>query len=60
MKLISLDFAGEFALEWRKEPLGASGNYAMTYMTVMAILVVFPYMQEWWRCYTYERAQRKD
>lgn len=60
MKLISFDFAGGFALEWRKEPLGATGNYAMIYMTTMAVFVVFPYMQEWWRCYAYERAQKKE
>lgn len=60
MKLITFDFAGEFTLEWRSEPLGATGNYAAIYMTVTAIFVAFPYMQEWWRCYTYERAQKKE
>ena len=43
----------------RQEPLGASGNYAITYMVVMAIFVVFPYVQEWWRCYTYEKEHGK-
>ena len=60
MKLVTFDFAGEFAFEWRKEPLGATGNYAAIYMTIMTVFVVFPYMQEWWRCYTYERAQKKE
>jgi hypothetical protein len=25
----------------------------------MGIFVVFPYMQEWWRCYTYEKKHGK-
>ncbi len=52
---ITLDWGGEFGLEWRQEPLGASGNYAALYMGSMGLLVVGPYFQEWWRCYTYKK-----
>ena len=52
---ITLNWAGGFSLSQRTEPLGASGNYAVLYMTTMGIFVVGPYLQEWWRCYMYER-----
>lgn len=54
---VTLDWAGGFSLEWRQEPLGATGNYAALYMTTMGLFVVGPYFQEWWRCYMYERRQ---
>ena len=54
---VTLDWAGGFGLEWRQEPLGATGNYAALYMTTMGLFVVGPYFQEWWRCYMYERRQ---
>ena len=50
---VTLNWGGGLGIEWRQEPLGASGNYAVAYMAVMSIFVVFPYMQEWWRCYRY-------
>ena len=56
---VTLNWSGGFGFEWRQEPLGSSGNYAMSYMVVMAIFVVFPYMQEWWRCYKYEKEHGK-
>ena len=34
---------GGFGLEWRQEPLGATGNYAAFYIGSMSILVVVPY-----------------
>lgn len=55
----TLNWGGGFSIEWRKEPLGSSGNYATSYMVIMAIFVVFPYMQEWWRCYSYEKKNGK-
>ena len=56
---VTLNWGGGFTIQWREEPLGASGNYAVTYMVVMAIFVVFPYVQEWWRCYSYEKEHGK-
>jgi len=55
----TLNWGGGFSIEWRQEPLGSSGNYATSYMVIMAIFVVFPYMQEWWRCYSYEKKHGK-
>jgi hypothetical protein len=55
----TLNWSGGFSIEWRQEPLGASGNYATFYMVIMAVFVVFPYMQEWWRCYSYEKKHGK-
>ncbi|MAJ01524.1 MAG: diguanylate cyclase [Euryarchaeota archaeon] len=55
----TLNWSGGFSIEWRQEPLGSSGNYATSYMVIMAIFVVFPYMQEWWRCYSYEKKHGK-
>lgn len=55
----TLNWGGGFSIEWRQEPLGSSGNYATSYMVIMAIFVVFPYMQEWWRCYSYEKKNGK-
>ena len=59
LDMATLNWDGGFGIEWRKEPLGSSGNYATFYMVLMGIFVVFPYMQEWWRCYTYEKKQGK-
>ena len=56
---VTLNWSGGFGVEWRKEQLGNSGNYATFYMALMAIFVVFPYMQEWWRCYSYEKKHGK-
>ena len=56
---VTLNWGGGLGIEWRQEPLGASGNYAVGYMAVMSIFVVFPYMQEWWRCYRYEKLHGK-
>ncbi len=53
--LVTLDWSGGFSLQWRQEPLGATGNYAAIYIATMSVLVVGPYLQEWWRCWTYER-----
>jgi hypothetical protein len=58
--LITLNWSGGFGLEWRKEPLGATGNYAAFYIGTMAILVVVPYFQEWWRCWSYQRRQMNE
>jgi len=58
--MITLNWAGGFSLHWREEPLGASGNYAVTYIATMTIFVVAPYVQEWWRCYSYERNQQNE
>jgi hypothetical protein len=60
LDLIGFDWAGGFSLEWRKEPLGATGHYAAIYIVTMAILVVGPYAQEWWRCWSYERNLAKE
>ena len=59
LDMATLNWGGGFGIEWRKEPLGSSGNYATFYMVLMGIFVVFPYMQEWWRCYTYEKKHGK-
>ncbi len=59
LDMATLNWSGGFSIEWRKEPLGNSGNYATFYMVLMGIFVVFPYMQEWWRCYTYEKKHGK-
>jgi hypothetical protein len=56
---VTLNWGGGFGFQWREEPLGATGNYAVIYMVTMGIFVVFPYMQEWWRCYSYEREHGK-
>ena len=58
--MITLNWGGGFGLEWRKEPLGATGNYAAIYMFTMGILVVLPYFQEWWRCWTYQRSHKQE
>jgi len=58
--LITLNWSGGFGLEWRQEPLGATGNYAAFYIGSMSILVVVPYFQEWWRCWNYQRKQAKE
>ncbi|HJM54688.1 MAG TPA: hypothetical protein QGI72_00410 [Poseidonia sp.] len=56
----TLNWGGGFSIQWRQEPLGSSGNYATSYMVLMGIFVVFPYMQEWWRCYSYEKKHGKN
>ena len=56
---VTLNWGGGLGIEWRQEPLGASGNYAMGYMVIMSVFVVFPYMQEGWRCYRYEKEHGK-
>ncbi|HJL96820.1 MAG TPA: hypothetical protein QF401_01590 [Candidatus Poseidoniaceae archaeon] len=60
LDLITLNWAGGFSFQLRQEPLGASGNYAAIYIATMSILVVVPYMQEWWRCWSFERNQEDE
>jgi hypothetical protein len=58
--LVTLEWSGGFGLEWRKEPLGATGNYAAIYISTMSFLVVLPYFQEWWRCWSYQRSHNQE
>tara|TARA_Y100000758_G_scaffold219342_1_gene157956 strand:- start:398 stop:976 length:579 start_codon:yes stop_codon:yes gene_type:complete len=57
--LLTLNWGSGFNLQWREETLGLSGNYAMIYIVTMTVFVVFPYLQECWRCFTYERKHGK-
>ena len=55
LDLLTLNWDGGFSLQWRETPLGLSGNYAITYIVAMSVFVVLPYLQEWWRCFVYEK-----
>ena len=42
-------------LEWRQESLGMNGNFAVSYMAVMLVFGVLPYLMEIYRCWKWER-----
>jgi len=49
LKLLSLDWAGEFELRRVSTPPGGS-NYLRGYLAIMAVLCVLPYLEENLRC----------
>ena len=52
---ITLNWAGGMTLEWRQESLGMNGNFAVSYMAVMLVFGVLPYLMEIYRCWKWER-----
>ena len=52
---ITLNWAGSMGLQWREESLGANGNFAVSYMAVMLVFGVMPYLLEIYRCWKWER-----
>ena len=52
---ITLNWAGGMGLEWRKESLGLNGNFAASYMAIMLVFGVMPYLLEIHRCWKWER-----
>ena len=55
MKLVTLDWAGQFHLRPAAERPGGAG-YLPGYLTFMGILCVFPYLEENLRCLRHARA----
>ena len=53
---ITLNWAGNMALEPRQEALGVNGGYALTYFITMGIFITGPYFFEVLRCWQWERA----
>jgi hypothetical protein len=58
MKLLTLDWAGEFHLRLLGERPGGPG-YLPHYLAFMALLCVFPYIEENIRCLRHARAAKK-
>jgi hypothetical protein len=56
-QLASLDWQGHLRLERLQSPHGSPG-YLRGYLTFMAVLCVFPYLEENLRCYFHWRRQR--
>lgn len=50
IQTITLDWAGGFGFVQRAVPIGGSG-YLPGYLAFMAVVCVFPYIEELWRCY---------
>ena len=58
LKLITLDFAGEITFKLLDSPYGTA-SYLPAYLTFMAIVCIFPYMEENIRClYVYFKGRK--
>ncbi|MFY8326827.1 diguanylate cyclase [Pseudoalteromonas sp. ZZD1] len=58
LKLITLDFAGEMTFKLLDSPYGTA-SYLPAYLTFMAIVCIFPYMEENIRClYVYFKGRK--
>ena len=57
LKLVTLDWAGQFELKRLPTPHGGS-NYLRGYLAFMAVLCVLPYLEEFVRCLRYARRNR--
>lgn len=55
--LVTLDWQGKFALVRIPAPPGGSG-YLRGYLAFMAVLCVFPYLEEFIRCVRFARTQK--
>jgi hypothetical protein len=58
VKLMTLDWAGEFTLTRVSAPYGSS-SYLPGYLSFMAVLCVFPYLEENIRCLRYARLAKR-
>ena len=56
LDLVSLDWEGQFAFERLPDPPGGS-NYLRGYLAFMAVLCVFPYVEELVRCLRHARSR---
>lgn len=60
LKLINFEWAGQFALEIRGEPIGGTPYYLPYYLSFMIAICVVPYFEELWRCYRYQKQQEAN
>ena len=60
LKLINLEWAGQFALRARSEPIGGTPYYLPYYLSFMIAICVIPYFEELWRCYRYQKQQESS
>ena len=60
LKLINFEWAGQFALEFRGEPIGGTPYYLPYYLSFMIAICVIPYIEELWRCYRYQKQQEQN
>ncbi|MBL91409.1 MAG: diguanylate cyclase [Myxococcales bacterium] len=54
-KMISFEWAGQFGLEFRAEPIGGTPYYLPYYLSFMLVICILPYFEEMWRCYRYQK-----